>query len=177
MNNKIVILSKYFLLGIFFSFAGWTWETLLFLFKSKEFVDRGLLYFPICPIYGFSIISTYLLIGTPNEKRGIFKNIKSNSLFNIFYICLIFLLPTLFEYFIGLILDKFFNLTLWTYESQRFNLNGYICLSVSVLWGIFLYLIMRFLYKGLKDLFFKINNIYTLTNSLIFYCYFKRFAN
>ena len=146
MKKKLIVYSKYFLLGILFSHIGWIWETLLFLFKTSTFVDRGLLYFPICPIYGISIMTIYFLIGTPRERKGILKKINSNLVHRILYVILVFLLPTLFELITGFILDKYFNLRLWTYKDSRYNLNGYICLHVSLLWGIILYILMKYLF-------------------------------
>lgn len=158
MKNKLIIFSKYFLLGICFSHFGWIWETLLFLYRTKNFVDRGLLYFPICPIYGISIMSIYFIIGTLNDRKGILRKISSNRVHMILYLLLVFLLPTLFEFVTGFILDKFFDLRLWTYKDNRYNFNGYICLSVSLLWGIILYLLMKYLFNPFKTMFFKIND-------------------
>ena len=60
MNLELV--SKYFILFIIYSFAGWVMETLWVSWCNKRLVDRGFLIGPYCPIYGFGALLIVLLL-------------------------------------------------------------------------------------------------------------------
>ena len=59
-NKKGVILEeikKYFIYFVLFSIIGWLYEVLLELFiYNNGFVNRGFLFGPYCPVYGFGAI-------------------------------------------------------------------------------------------------------------------------
>ena len=50
------------LLFFAFSFIGYLWEMILFIFKKKKFVNRGFLIGPYCPIYGFGGVTITILL-------------------------------------------------------------------------------------------------------------------
>ena len=51
-----------FLLFLCYSFIGWAWETALCSTREKRFINRGFLYGPLCPVYGFGgLLIMYLL--------------------------------------------------------------------------------------------------------------------
>lgn len=106
-----------------FSFCGWLWETVLYTILSGKFENRGFLYGPFCPIYGFgaNIAATLFgsLIGSPLK---------------LFFTCMIS--SALLEYLTSFILEKFFGARWWDYSTIPFNLNGRICLSCSLAFGI-----------------------------------------
>ena len=133
-------LSRLFLLTMVLSFFGWLFETGYFLIGKGYYSDRGFLTLPFCPIYGCSLIGMYLLIGTPNERI-----VKIP-----FYVAVCFLLPSLMELLIGFIFDKVWNRRLWTYFGYPYNLNGYICLRNSILWGVMAFFFMKYLFPPLK---------------------------
>ena len=143
-----VVLLAFFLV----SFLGWAYETLLMLVWHGKFYDRGFLFSPFCPIYGFPVCSLYLLIGTP--KLGRFSSwverkfcTLAKPLQTFLRYALYYLLAggyaTLIELIVGFILEKA-GLRLWSYRGQPFNFRGHICLHVSLLWGVMLTLFMRF---------------------------------
>ena len=133
-------LSRLFLLTMLLSFFGWAFETVYFLLYKGKYSDRGFLTLPFCPIYGCSLVGIYLLIGSPDDK------VVKMPL----YIAVCFLLPSLIELFIGVIFDKLWNRRLWTYFGYPYNLNGYICLRNSILWGIMAFLFMKYLFPPIK---------------------------
>ena len=52
-----------------FSFAGWLWEVLLHVFTDHAVVNRGVLYGPWLPIYGFGgVLIVLLLAGSPGIR-------------------------------------------------------------------------------------------------------------
>ena len=44
-----------------FSFAGWLWEVFLHVYLDHALVNRGVLYGPWLPIYGFGVLILFLL--------------------------------------------------------------------------------------------------------------------
>ena len=50
------------LLFFAFSFIGYLWEMMLFIFKKKKFVNRGFLKGPWLPIYGCGMILILVLL-------------------------------------------------------------------------------------------------------------------
>ena len=145
-------LHRYFLLWLAFSFLGWTLEVVVLYLEGSGFVNRGFLSFPICPIYGTCIVGTYLLIGTPDEPRGIFKLFQARALRYVLYLAAMFILPSLLEYVVGWAFDRGLGISLWDYSRLPYDINGYICLPVSFGWGIGLFLCMQVLFPPMKRL-------------------------
>ena len=48
-----MILASYFNKFMFFSFIGWLYECSYCTIRNRHWDNRGFLYGPICPIYGF----------------------------------------------------------------------------------------------------------------------------
>lgn len=92
--------------------------------------SSGILYLYWTPIYGFSAVILYFL----------FKYIdkfKLNKFINIIVIFLTsFTVLSLIEHTGGVILDILYDETLWDYSDMMFNLGKYVCLEMSLLWGI-----------------------------------------
>lgn len=116
----------------FFSFLGWTSEVIYTYFTHHHFVNRGFLTGPFCTIYGFGFILIFLSLN--KFKKNYF----------IFFILSI-IIASLLELLTGFALDKLFNIRYWNYSSYPLNINGYICLSFSLLWGVFSLFISKFL--------------------------------
>ena len=62
---KVLLLEEYsvsqwVLLFFFYSFCGYCWEVFLYIVKERRFVNRGFLFGPILPIYGFGAVSILL---------------------------------------------------------------------------------------------------------------------
>lgn len=117
--------SGYELLWLFFvySFLGWIIETAAVSGKKKEFVNRGFFTGPVCFIYGFSAV---LMTITLRELRG-------NMVF-LFMGCA--LQATLLEWITGKTLERINHHKWWDYSGHKWNFDGYICLTYSILWGI-----------------------------------------
>ena len=106
-----------------YSFFGWCAEVAYAVLDTGKFNNRGFLYGPVCPIYGFGMI-TILLLVTP----------VADNLFLLFIYSMI--LTTVIEFFTGFILEKIFKAKWWDYSELPFNIKGYICLKFSLIWGI-----------------------------------------
>ena len=157
-KEKIIM---YFLL---YAFIGWCLETIYAFMVFGTFVKRGFLYGPICPIYGFGAI---LLICN-------LKKIKNNNIVKFFAAMILF---TVFEYVASLILELLFNQRWWDYSNEFMNFQGRICLSFSILWGIFGVLFINYIHpfienitnKVLKNIPIKIQRISIYIFVLIFF--------
>ena len=108
---------------IIYAFIGWVTEVVYAVTEHGEFVNRGFLNGPVCPIYGFGALIVTLLL------RPFYDNI-----FLLFITSVI--LTSLLELITGFILEKIFYQKWWDYSDLPFNLWGYICLRFSLLWGI-----------------------------------------
>lgn len=47
------------------------------------------------------------------------------------------------ELFVGLLLEKMFHAKWWDYSNEKFNYKGYICLKISLLWGVACLLVVK----------------------------------
>ncbi|MCR4944710.1 MAG: putative ABC transporter permease [Clostridium sp.] len=117
--------SCYQILALFciYSFFGWCTEVIYHTVKTGEFVNRGFLNGPVCPIYGFGVLTVIVAL----------EPLKDNLL--VLFIGSVFL-TSLIEFVTGFVLEKIFHDKWWDYSDEPFNIKGYICLRFSLLWGI-----------------------------------------
>ena len=57
-----MIISRYFVWFIVYSFLGWCFETVYCTATQRQWANRGFLYGPICPIYGCGAVSISIII-------------------------------------------------------------------------------------------------------------------
>lgn len=106
-----------------YSFLGWCIETIYKTILEKKFINSGFLHGPFCPIYGFGAVIMILLL----EQLP-------NNIFIIFIVNTILL--TIWEYIVGVLLEKIFKTKYWDYSNLKFNINGRVCLKNSIYWGV-----------------------------------------
>lgn len=113
----------YELLWLFFlySVVGWILETVTAAVKQKRFVNRGLINGPLCVLYG--ITASLITIFLP-ELTGIWLFLGS------------MIFATVAEWIAGRLIERMYHERWWDYSGMRWNLDGYICLPVSLLWGV-----------------------------------------
>lgn len=104
-----------------FAFAGWCAEVTLFLLKTHTFVNRGTLYGPWLPIYGFGCV-LILIVFTKTKLK---KYIKDPILM---FLCIMALCGAL-EYFTSWALEVSTGLKYWDYSGHFLSINGRICLE------------------------------------------------
>ena len=107
---------------LIYSFLGWSAEVIFFTVTRGRFVNRGFLNGPVCPIYGFGVILVVFCL-TP---------LKDNLL--LLFFGSVFLTSAL-EFLTGLVLELLFHEKWWDYSKEPFNIKGYICVRMSLLWG------------------------------------------
>lgn len=116
-------LAYIFIIFIFYSCFGWVMETCLGVYDNKKFINRGFLIGPYCPIYGIGASLAIILL----------SNFK-DSLLLVFIIS--FVGGAILEYSISYIMEKLFKARWWDYSHLPLNLNGRICFSNCLLFGI-----------------------------------------
>lgn len=116
-------LSSCILLFFTFSFFGWLWEVLLHLYMDHALVNRGVLFGPWLPIYGFG--GVFVLI---------FFHRFSGKPYKVFFLTM--LMAGTMEFLTGSILWKVYHMRWWDYSNSLINIKGYVCLEGLLLFGI-----------------------------------------
>lgn len=116
-------MNAYEILWLFLAgaFSGWVLETLMAAFRQRRFVNRGLVNGPFCVLYGIVLVILTLTCG---ELKG------------FWLFCGSMILATVAEWIAGHLLERFYHEKWWDYSKAPWNLDGYICLPMSVLWGL-----------------------------------------
>lgn len=112
-----------------YSFLGWLLETIFKSISEGKFVNRGFLTGCFCPIHGFGAIMTI-------EIYNLVNNAFTNHVI-VFIIAIIFsiLATTALEYITGYSMDIIYDFKWWDYSDEIANIQGYICLKYSLMWG------------------------------------------
>lgn len=124
-------LYEMFHMFIFWSIIGWGIEVCYMTLETGEYQNRGFLNMPLCPIYGFGVIMV----------TAFFRPV-ANTIIPLFFATS--LLCTSFELFVGLGMEMLFHARWWDYSHEKYNFKGYICLKVSILWGVGCVTVVRF---------------------------------
>ena len=106
-----------------FSVLGWVLETTLAAIRTRRYVDRSVLFGPWCIIYGVS--GTLITVGLAELRSGLVFLFLGSAV-----------LATVVEWLAGHLLENVSHTRWWDYSNRRWNLDGYICLSASALWGL-----------------------------------------
>lgn len=112
-----------FAMFVTYSFLGWLMEVVFKLIETRKFVNRGFLMGPICPIYGFAGVFTYLIL-TDFSNNILLLFIMSVTSFAVL------------EYFSSWALEYLFHTRWWDYSHKKYNINGRICLRNLLFFGI-----------------------------------------
>ena len=92
------------------------------------------------------------------------------SVWALFFVGIVF--ATLVEFVAGFLLDKFFHARWWDYRDRKFNLNGYICLQFSLIWGMAIAFVLRVVHPTLVSLVEMIPESIGSVLLGVFYCIF-----
>ena len=131
--------SQWALFFFLYACIGWIWESTLVSIQKGRWVNRGFLYGPFLPIYGFGAVSI-LLFTLPFEKSTLLIFISGMAS------------ATVLEYFTGFWMERTFHVRYWDYSNYRWNLHGYICVAASICWGIFSLLLVRIVHPAISHL-------------------------
>ena len=105
---------------VFFLYCvlGWCFESTVVSVKQRHFVNRGFLRGPMLPIYGFGAV-LLLHVSLPLYDRPA----------ALFFASMV--AATVFEYIVGVVMEKLFKVKYWDYSEHRFQFRGYICRPVE----------------------------------------------
>ena len=105
-----------------YSFLGWVLEVVFEAAVNRRYVDRGVLNGPLCVIYG--VAGTIISVGFVELKESVFFLFLFGAL-----------VATVVEWVAGHALETMTHTRWWDYSHLPWNLDGYICLGASALWG------------------------------------------
>lgn len=118
-----------------YAFLGWCMEVAYAAYAERRFVNRGFLNGPICPIYGVGVCIVYLVL-MPFRKQWLLLFVGA------------VILTTALEGLTGLVLEQIFHQKWWDYSEHKYNWKGYICLGMSLLWGVACVIIVKALFPA-----------------------------
>lgn len=147
-----------FIYFVIYSFLGWVCETIYCSAYKKEFVNRGFLMGPFCPIYAFGALSVIKL----------FKNV--NNPFMLFFLGAV--VASIIEYIGSCILESIFKLKLWDYSERKFNIHGRVCLKNSCMFGLMSVITIVFIQPFIGKLTLKFPSDLVVFTSICFLVYF-----
>lgn len=130
----------YFLI---YSFGGWIVEVIFHAVAIGKIINRGFLNGPVCPVYGFGVLSVFAMINT-TQGNGVALNDGIIFVFGI-------LLATIVELIAGWLLDICFHARWWDYSDKPLNFHGYICLEFSIIWGLAILLVVKVFQKVVEN--------------------------
>lgn len=128
-----------FLYFFIYSFGGWVCECIYCSIPAKKFINRGFLYGPYCPIYGFGALLVTLMLDE-----------YLNNPILVFFLSM--LLTSLLEYVTSYLMEKMFQKKWWDYSHYKFNINGRVCLLNSTLFGIMSLFVIYILHPEVSKL-------------------------
>lgn len=135
MEFSLFELLTYF---IIYSFLGWVMESIVRSVSERKIINTGFLIGPFCPIYGIGAIIMLLFLDNYENKPVI-----------MFFISIIIL--TIWEYIVGVLLEKIFKTKYWDYSDQKFNFQGRICLVNSLCWGVLGIIFVKFIHPFVQN--------------------------
>ena len=110
-----------------FSVLGWVYECTYCAIKNRRWDNRGFLFGPVCPIYGFGVVAVVAVAQALPRGGGdvawwqVFLGGAAGS--------------AILEYGTSYVLERFFHARWWDYSNIPLNLNGRVCLPFALGFG------------------------------------------
>jgi len=131
---------KCIIIFLCFSVLGWIWESIYCTIKNKKWANRGFLYGPICPIYGFGGLIGFI----------VYYFLPSLSWIILFAAG--FVVSMILEYPTSWLLEKLFHARWWDYSDIPLNINGRTSVPTSAAFGVAAILVMKVILPLLTDI-------------------------
>lgn len=126
-----------------YSVLGWICEVVYCSVPKKHFVNRGFLFGPYLPIYGFGATFVIVLLEPFYDSWPMVMILSA-------------VITSVLEYITSFLLEKIFKVKLWDYSTYPLNLNGRICALNSTLFALLslfiIYVINTPIYSFLSSL-------------------------
>jgi uncharacterized membrane protein len=146
--TELYTLPQWILFFYIYCFIGWVWESTYVSICQRRFVNRGFLKGPFLPIYGSGAICI-LVVTIPVR----------DSIPLMFFVGMA--AATLLEYVTGAVMEKMFRVRYWDYSKKFMNVNGYICLSSTICWGVMTILMVEVIQVHVEPLVMWLGDRYT----------------
>lgn len=145
-----------------YSLLGFILESTIYKYKNSK-RHSGIFYGPITEVYGYGIIALLLI------KKYLLDKINYNKYLKLLLTFIISLITlTTIEYIGGNILNLIFKIDMWNYTKKTYNIGKYICLELSLIWGLlgtlYIYYIKDFFDNILKIIPKKVSIILIIIN-------------
>ena len=124
---------------ITYSFLGWVMESIFRSISEKKIINTGFLKGPFCPIYGVGAIIMLLFLKKFADNLAV-----------LFIVSVVVL--TIWEYLVGVLLEKLFHTKYWDYSKNKFNFQGRICLMNSIFWGVLGVVFVKYIHPAIESL-------------------------
>lgn len=145
MKKKINI-HQLFWYFILFSILGLIIETIYGYYSMGVWESRkGLLWGPFCPVYGVGAIFLILLLNHVDQK----------NYFKLFFYGA--LIGAAVEYVLSYGLEAIYGARFWDYSYTKIHINGRICVSFSIFWGVLAIVLMKLIKPLIDKLIDRIN--------------------
>ncbi len=105
-----------------YAIAGYLMEVVRIFIRDKKFVNRGFLMGPYCPIYGVGGVLLSLINGYRDDP------------FIVFAVSVV--ICSFVEYIASYILELIYKVRWWDYSDRFLNVNGRICLTNTIGFGV-----------------------------------------
>ena len=135
MKKVLEKIKDFMIYFICFAFIGWLYEVILFIIEDHILVNRGSLYGPWLPIYGFGGIIIYYLFYHLKNKPVKIKGINIRPLLLFIYITLTAVSVELISTYICDAIKTDWQ-ELWFYGDKFMNFQGRIALVPGLKFGL-----------------------------------------
>lgn len=151
-NWEYIVFSFYFV-----SICSWFIEILYSLIFRFKFVLPGTLSGPWCPVYGTTFIALLLFVNKKDSK--VYNFVK------------IFVIATIIEYLASYISGEIFNNVIWDYTGKFLNINGRVCLGMSLIFAVMGYVMMYYIEPTLRRIYIMLGNKAKIFNVILVICF------
>lgn len=128
-------IDHFFLWFMFYSVVGWIYETVLCSAQQRQFVNRGFLNGPYCPIYGYGAIFDILFLSEIENPILLFLAAM--------------LLTSTLEYLTSWGMEQIFHARWWDYSDKKFNINGRVYLTGAIAFGTFSLVLIKVVHPAI----------------------------
>lgn len=143
MNNNGSRFVRLFYLFLTGCIVGWIYEVVLGFIYGHGFVNRGFLFGPYLPVYGFGVVILHLFLAKRMAHPMRVKKVRVDPILVFLGIIII---TTLLEYIVGYGMLQIFDRRWWDYSDYWMNYQGIISFNTSLRFGIggmvFLYILV-----------------------------------
>lgn len=146
-----MVMCRYFLCFIIYSFVGWAYECVFYSVQNRKFVNSGFLNGCLCPIYGIGALLILIFLGHIENPITLFFTGM--------------LVTGVLEYFTSWFLEEMFHERWWDYTNWAFNINGRVCLLGALAFGTMTVLLVKAINPFTQDIINRLplNVVYGLT--------------